>query len=56
MTQSNYYLDLADEELQVAIKASIQTAIQEGINILQPCNSFEGNFLLIEMEYIKVLG
>jgi hypothetical protein len=51
----NYHLDLADEDLQKAIKASIQTAVQEGISISQPCDSFGGNLLLIEMQYMQVL-
>ncbi|XP_078173901.1 uncharacterized protein LOC144567604 isoform X2 [Carex rostrata] len=32
----------AEEDLQMAIKASIQTAIQEGVSVLQPCDSFGG--------------
>lgn len=30
----------------MAIKASIQTAIQEGVSVLQPCDSFGGKMNL----------
>jgi hypothetical protein len=51
VTPCNYHLDLEDEDLEKAIKASIQTAIQEGISVLLPCDSFGGNVLLIDISF-----